>query len=68
MENAVNRLHGETFLHLNNKEVDALLITLKQVNRIVAFTYQNLVLLVWKELSKFIIGDCCAAILEGRVE
>ena len=64
MENCINRLHRESFFNFDNEKVDNLFITLKNINWVVTFTDQNLILFTWEKLSKFSIKNCCTSILK----
>ena len=68
MEDAIDRLHGKALLDLNDEKVDAFLVALQKIYRVVALTDQNLILFAREELRELIIGDGSAAIFERRVE
>ena len=57
MENRVNRLHVEIFLHLNYEEIDHLLVRLQQIYRVVALAYQNLAVFAGQKLQEFLVDD-----------
>ena len=50
MENGVDLVHRESLFNLNDEKVYRLFIALQNVNRVIAFTNQNLVLLRREEL------------------
>lgn len=52
MENGVNLVHRESLFNLNNEKVYRLFIALQNVNRVIAFTNQNLVLFRREELCE----------------
>lgn len=68
MKNRVDLVHWESFLDFDDEKVDGLLITLKNVNGVIAFANENLILFGRKEFGKFAITDGGASKLERCVE
>lgn len=68
MEDGVNLMHRESLFDFYDKEVDGLLVTLQNIDGIVAFTNKDFIFLGGEEFGEFPITDCGAAELEGSIE
>jgi hypothetical protein len=68
MEDGINLMHGEALFDFDDKEVNGLLITLEDVDRIVALTDEDLIFLRGEEFSEFSVTDGGAAELKGGIE
>lgn len=68
VEDGVDRLHGKIFLHFDYEEIDHLLIRLKEVDGIVAFTDEYFAFLAGYELEEFFVDDGGVSKFEGAVD
>jgi hypothetical protein len=67
MENRVDFIHREVFLNLNDEEVDHFFVRLKQINRIVTFTNEDLAVFARQELHELLVDDGRVPKFEGAV-
>lgn len=67
MEDGVDFIHREVLLNLNDEEVDHLFVRLKQVDRIVAFTNEDLAVFARQELHELLVDDGRVPEFEGAV-
>ena len=68
MKNGVNLLHRESLFDLNDKKVNWLFVALKNVDRVIAFAYQNFVFFTGEELRILAVTYGCASELEGCIQ
>lgn len=68
MEDLVDFGHREVVLHLNDEEIDHLLIGLQQVDGVLAFADEYFCLFAGEELGVFFVDDGEMAELEGGVD
>ena len=68
MENCIDLMHWETFFDLDDEKVDWFLIALENVNGVIAFTNENLILFGREEFCVLSITDGLAAELKGCVQ
>lgn len=68
MKDCVHWMHWESLFHLNDEEIYRLLITLKNVNWVIAFTNENFVLFWREKFSESAIADCRTAELKWSIQ
>lgn len=68
MKDGIDFIHRKVLFNLNDEEIDHLLVRLKQINRIVAFTYENLAVFTRQKFHKFFMNDCRMSELKRTVD